>query len=337
MTFLDAAYEILKAADRPLHYTEITARALDKGLLDTKGRTPEATMGSRLYADTKRPGSRFRRLGRGVFGLAEAQPGDIAQHIERLNKYTRTELRKRLLKMPADRFEALVGELLIAIGFDDATVEVTGRSGDGGVDVRGVLRAGGITQLNAAAQVKRWSRNVQASTVRDLRGSLAVHEQGILVTTSDFSRGAREEAKEPGKSRISLVNLVNSEQLLDLLIQHGIGVTQEQHTLLSLDEEWWGELRGQQAPGPQEKAPRDVRALAVSYPLPIRATARERVFEAELLDARGQVRFGGSEYRSPSAAGKAATGWKSCNGWTFWRYLHPETGEWRAIKEMRRR
>jgi len=55
MTFLDAAYEILKQAGQPLHYTLIAQRALAAGLLDTRGQTPEATMGSRLYVDTKRP------------------------------------------------------------------------------------------------------------------------------------------------------------------------------------------------------------------------------------------------------------------------------------------
>jgi restriction system protein len=47
MTFLDAAYEILKRAGQPLHYVEIASRALASGLLDTRGQTPEATMGSR--------------------------------------------------------------------------------------------------------------------------------------------------------------------------------------------------------------------------------------------------------------------------------------------------
>ena len=37
MNFLDAAYEILEQAREPLHYIEITNRALSKGLLDTKG------------------------------------------------------------------------------------------------------------------------------------------------------------------------------------------------------------------------------------------------------------------------------------------------------------
>jgi restriction system protein len=332
MTFLDAAYEILKHAGGPLHYTEIANRALATGLLDTRGQTPEATMGSRLYVDTKRPGSRFQRVSRGIFDLTEAQPSDIGQRIETLNLKTKAELRKRLRGMPADRFEALIGELLIAIGFDEATVEVTRYGGDGGIDVRGVLNAGGVTDVNAAVQAKRWKRNVQVRTVRELRGSLTAHEQGIIITTSDFSSGARKEAEEPGKTRISLINC---DQLLDLFIQHSIGVTQEQHMLLSLDEEWWGELTGEDAQAPAPPPPAKPTPPAVTYPLPIQAMVHRQTIEAELLDPDGRTRYAEVEYRSPSGAGQVASGWKSCNGWTFWRYRHPDTGEWRAIDELR--
>ena len=188
MNFLDAAYQVLAQAGQPLHYSEIASRALAAGLLDTSGQTPEATMGSRLYVDTKRPGSRFRRAGRGVFALAPTQAGEIAERIDALNHHTRAELRHRLMNILPDRFEALMGELLVALGFDEETVQITSYHSDGGIDVRGVLRAGGITEVNAAVQVKRWKRNVQSHTVRDLRGSLKVHEQGIIITTSGFSR-----------------------------------------------------------------------------------------------------------------------------------------------------
>jgi len=333
MTFLDAAYEILKQAGEPLHYTLIAQRALAAGLVDTRGQTPEATMASRLYVDTKRPDSRFRRERRGIFALVEPQPRDIAQRIDALNRGVRAELRKRLLRMPPDRFEALIGELLIALGFDEATVEVTSHSGDAGIDVRGVLRASGITEVNAAVQVKRWKRNVQAGAVRALRGSLTVHQQGIFITTSDYSKGTQKEAQEQGKTPISLVN---GDQLLGLLIKHGIGVSEQQHLLLSLDEEWWGEVLGEGPPTSTPPPAVGPAATAIAYPLPVRAMVRRQALDAELLDASGRIRYSEIEYGSPSAAGQDATGWKSCNGWTFWRYRDAETGVWRAINDLRR-
>lgn len=330
MNFLDAAYKILNQAKEPLHYTEITARALKANILDTKGQTPDASMGSRLYVDTKRPNSRFRRVSRGVFALAEVASSDISQRITTINRQTRNALRKRLMEMPPERFEGLIAELLLALGFEEDTIEITPFGNDGGVDVRGVLNAASITEVNAAVQAKRWKHNVQAPVVQALRGSLVVHEQGIVITTSKFSKGAETEAQAPGKVRISLID---GEKLLDLLIEHRIGVTAEQHTVYSLDEEWWGDVAeetedlvttAKQVPQPK-----------IKYPVKITATAHGQTYEAELVDVSGQVKFNGQMFQSPSGAGQVAANWKSCNGWTFWKYLNEESETWRPIQEIR--
>lgn len=125
------------------------------------------------------------------------------------------------------------------MGFAENTVTVTPYSNDGGIDVVGVYRAAGLTEVNAAVQVKRWKRNVQSPTVTQLRGSLQVHQQGIIITTSDFSSGARSEASAPNKTRIGLIN---GAELLDLLIKHKVGVVEKNLKVISLDDEWWGEL-----------------------------------------------------------------------------------------------
>jgi len=93
--------------------------------------------------------------GRGVFGLAQWQPEGIESEVGRINQATREKLHGLLLQMPADRFEALIGELLIRMGFDESTVTVTRRSADGGIDVTGVYRAAGLTGVSAAVQAKK--------------------------------------------------------------------------------------------------------------------------------------------------------------------------------------
>lgn len=240
-TYLDAAYAILRRHNAPLHYESIAARALEQGLIKPTGRTPAATMGSRLYTDTKLEGSRFARAGRGLFELAQARPGDITDQIAAINQATRTRLAGLLQSMPAERFEALITELLLQMGFDETTVTVTPFIRDGGIDVVGVYRAAGLTEVNAAVQVKRWRNNVQAPTVTQVRGSLQVHQQGIIITTSDFSAGARKEAAAPGKTRIGLIN---GEDLLDLLIKHRVGIIEKSFSVATLDDDWWGELLG---------------------------------------------------------------------------------------------
>ena len=55
-----------------------------------------------------------------------------------------------------------------------------------------------------------------------------------------------------------------------------------------------------------------------------------------LLDQSGRMEFGGQIYGSPSRAAEDATGWKTANGWRYWQYQHPETGEWIIIADLRR-
>ena len=336
MQFKDAAYEVLKQAGEPLHYNEIAQRALEAELLKTRGQTPEATMGSRLYVDTKKPSSRFRRVGRGIFGLTEPRVGDIAYRIEVMNRQARKDLKKRIMEMPPDRFEALVGELLLALGFDEETIEVTSYTSDGGVDVRGLLRAGGVAEVNAAVQAKRWKRNVRAPIVRNLRGSLKVHEQGIIITTSDFSPGARSEVIEAAKTRIGLIN---GDQLLDLLIQHRIGIQEEAHTIISLDDEWWIEMSGEVSSVEisKRKDPEIDGTLSLSFPLSITAKYHGETIYAELIDKQGRIILEGVKYETPSGAGKGATGWKAVDGWMFWKYEHSISGKLRPIDDIRGR
>jgi hypothetical protein len=70
MTFLEAALNILAREGKPLHFKELTERALGKKLLTFVGRTPEVTMQTQLTAAVKKaPGNPFVRVKPGVFGL----------------------------------------------------------------------------------------------------------------------------------------------------------------------------------------------------------------------------------------------------------------------------
>jgi len=70
MTFLEAAFEVLRREGKPLHYKELTERVLGKKLLTFVGRTPEVTMQTQLTAAVKKaPGNPFVRVKPGIFGL----------------------------------------------------------------------------------------------------------------------------------------------------------------------------------------------------------------------------------------------------------------------------
>ena len=194
------------------------------------------------------------------------------------------------------------------------------------------MNAGGVTKINAAVQAKRWKKNVQAPTVQGLRGALTVHEQGIIITTSGFSKGAINEAQEQGKAKISLID---GDKLIELLIKHRIGVVAEKHTIYSLDN---AEIFGDDVL--DEKQNKDqvqyaINPVQVTYPLSIEAKAHGKTYKAMLLGTDGKIIFKDKEYRSPSGAGMTAAKWKSCNGWSFWRFKNPETGNWEAIASLK--
>lgn len=57
VSFRQAAIEILREAKVPLHYKDITKRALEQNLIETTGSTPEATMYSIIITDIKLRGN----------------------------------------------------------------------------------------------------------------------------------------------------------------------------------------------------------------------------------------------------------------------------------------
>ncbi|MGI8790635.1 MAG: restriction endonuclease [Actinomycetota bacterium] len=232
-----AAETVLKdyTDGRPLHFREITKTALEKGLISPKGLTPEASMAAALSTDVKKGGEkgagpRFRAYGRGLYGLNTAT--DSAQRaVQQQNESVRKRLREALSSMEPKAFENLIGQLLESIGFED--VEVTKYQGDGGIDVRGRLAVGGVTNVQTAIQVKRWANNVPDKIVRELRGGLSTQERGLIITLSDFTAAARTEAEKSDRVPISLVN---GHELVELLIGSEIGVTPKQVAVLELDE-----------------------------------------------------------------------------------------------------
>lgn len=235
-SFTDAAEKVLETVGdkRPMHFKDITKKALEQGWLNTEGKTPEATMAAQLYTAIKRAHRRgeqprFIQHGRGVFGLSKWMGHGLSYEIEQHNRQVRQALRKRLLGLKPKEFEELIGVLLVEMGFED--IEVVGRTGDGGIDVRAMLVVGDVIRIRMAIQAKRWKlgSNVQAPDVQRVRGSLGTHDQGLIITTSDCSPGARNEAERADAVPVALMN---GDQLVLLLSEHEIGVTRRSHELL---------------------------------------------------------------------------------------------------------
>jgi len=336
MHFKDAAYVILKQAGTPLHYNEITERALRQGILGTSGKTPSSSMGALLYTDTLKENSRFRRGDqKGTFALRAEKPTNIQKQINAISADVKKTLRKRLHQMEPQKFESLVKLLLDEMGLEETSV--TEYSGDKGVDVRGILNAENLSKINVAVQAKRWKNNVGSKTVRELRGSLKVNEHGIVITPSGFTTSAKAEAEEAGKTPISLIN---GKDLIELLIEYKVGVAIEEYTVPLLDEEFWSEILGEEIQFSESQSPKShkkvIKKSLPEFPLPIQAKYKGNIYHAELLEVTGKVRYKGIVYGTPSTAAKViATGWKSVNGWDFWGFVSKETGELKKIGILR--
>jgi restriction system protein len=136
------------------------------------------------------------------------------------------------MNLTPSQFEKLVGRLLRKMGLED--VEVTRVYRDGGVDAFGTVVVGSAIRIHMAVQAKKWKPNVQRPVVASVRGSSNVHHRGLIITTSDFSSGAKEEASLPDREP---VELMNGSQLVDALVEYEIGVERAPYNLLSLSPE----------------------------------------------------------------------------------------------------
>lgn len=132
----------------------------------------------------------------------------------------RQQLLAQLIAMHPAAFERLCQRVLRE--YDFIKVEVTGKSGDGGIDGTGVLRVN-LLSFHVLFQCKRYSGSVGAGAVRDFRGAMVGRtDKGLIITTGTFTADARREATRDGAPAI---DLVDGDALCDLLKDRGLGVT----------------------------------------------------------------------------------------------------------------
>ncbi len=139
-----------------------------------------------------------------------------------------------LKAMAPDAFERLAQRLLREAGF--IKVEVTGRSGDGGIDGIGVLRIN-LLSFQVLFQCKRYQGSVGPGAVRDFRGAMVGRsDKGLLITTGTFSGEAKKEATRDGAPAIELID---GDSLCDMLKNLKLGVTTEMVERVVVEVYWF--------------------------------------------------------------------------------------------------
>jgi restriction system protein len=148
--------------------------------------------------------------------------------------------KEKVLKVIVDTlspsaFERLVQRLLREKGFSQ--VEVTGRSGDGGIDGRGIAKINGILSFHIIFQCKRYKGKVSSNEIRDFRGSMVGRtDKGLFITTGSFTRDAILEATRDGAPTI---DLMDGEKLAEKLKELGLGLKVELKEIVRIDEDWF--------------------------------------------------------------------------------------------------
>ena len=194
---------------------------LERGLVERKGNLYSATPDGLTYLQKIEDED-------SVGGGAQNQVWALVRQQENT---VRESLGKLLNDMDPFAFEHLIKRLLEEMGYH--SVDVTAGSGDGGVDVVGNIELG-ITSVREVVQAKRHRSAIQRKDLDALRGSLYRFNavRGTIVTTARFAKGAQEAAFATGAAPITLID---GDKLVDLLIEHGIGVRKRTIELLELD------------------------------------------------------------------------------------------------------
>lgn len=145
-----------------------------------------------------------------------------------------------LLKVSPSTFEKLCQRILRESGF--IKVEVTGRTGDGGLDGKGIMRMGGLLSFHLIFQCKRYTGSVPCSAIRDFRGAMVGRaDKGLFITTGTFTRDAIQEAARDGAPHI---DLVNGEQLAEKMreLKLGVKVSVKSEEVVEVDKDWFKTL-----------------------------------------------------------------------------------------------
>jgi restriction endonuclease Mrr len=226
LSFVDAAKAVLRQEGCALHYAELTERAVEAGILGTKGATPEITMHVSLMASIKEAQRRGEtpdlvKTSRGYFALVAKGPPDVEEAVKAVRAKVRAEILQRMRKMNAEKFHRLIVDLMVAMGYRD--VEIVDGPGDRQVDIVGVIEAGGVP-LKIAVQAKAFAsgKKVSEQAARALRHALHQCWHGWFVTTGFFTPEAKAVPGElPHKRPLSLTD---GEALADLMMENEVGV-----------------------------------------------------------------------------------------------------------------
>lgn len=147
----------------------------------------------------------------------------IEENYQQIREKLAAELLEQIMDNSPTFFEELVIDLLVQMGYGGSRedAEAVGRSGDGGID--GIINEDRLGLDVVYVQAKRWEANVSRPELQKFAGALQGQRarKGIFITTSGFSRDAREYVNNID----SKIVLIDGRQLAEYMIDHNVGVS----------------------------------------------------------------------------------------------------------------
>lgn len=162
---------------------------------------------------------------------------EIVEHFDETSDW-KEKLLNVLINIQPDAFERLAQRLLRESGF--VQVEVTGKSGDGGIDGKGIVKISGFLSFHVIFQCKRYKGSITPSLIRDFRGAMQGRaDKGLFITTGTFTRDAIKEATRDGAPPI---DLIDGDLLCEKLKEYKLGVETELIEKNNINSEWFYKL-----------------------------------------------------------------------------------------------
>jgi len=162
---------------------------------------------------------------------------EIEEEVENTEEW-KNQLLNILYKITPAAFERLAQRILRESGFFQ--VEVTGKSGDGGIDGKGIVRVSGLLSFHVIFQCKRYNGSVTPSQIRDFRGAMQGRaDKGLIITTGRFTREAIKEATRDGAPPI---DLIDGELLCDKLKELKLGINIQMTETIEIKNDWFNNL-----------------------------------------------------------------------------------------------
>ncbi len=214
------------------------------GLIENSSRSVWSISNSKIKASQVKGEEIVRKVREDTIRQREKE--EVTPQSDKLESYSdeeevagwREQLINVLYGINASAFERLTQRLLRESGFSQ--VEVTGKSGDGGIDGKGIVRINGFLSFHVIFQCKRYKGSITPSQIRDFRGAMQGRaDKGIFITTGTFTRESIKEATRDGAPPI---DLIDGELLCEKLKEMKLGVETKFVEAVDIKREWFQNL-----------------------------------------------------------------------------------------------